>query len=143
MDVVMERPPGGGAEPLVPVEPWWNGFGGQVAGLRRAPDAHPDRLDLSEPPAADELACFAKVALGPLLAPRLKDAAVTSRGVDHRPALPHGERKRLLAIDILPRLAGLDRCDRMPVVRYRDDHGVDVFAVEQFPVVVVFSCFGT
>ena len=55
----------------------------------------------------------------------------------HGQALGQVERHRLLQVDILARLAGIDRLQRVPVWRRCDDDRVNVLLFEQFSVVVV------
>ena len=58
-------------------------------------------------------------------------------GLDHLAALVNGHGQGLLHVDVLARLAGLDRLDGVPVVGRGDDHGVDVLAVEHAAKVLV------
>ena len=44
----------------------------------------------------------------------------------------------LFAVDVFARLHGIDQDAHVPVVGRGDDHGVDIFAVEQRAVVSVF-----
>src|SRR5262249_3535345 len=44
-------------------------------------------------------------------------------------------RQRLLDVDVLARVAGVDHLQGVPVVGRRDDHGVDILALEQ-PAIV-------
>ena len=53
-----------------------------------------------------------------------------ARGGDHGAPFVNGLGQRLFDIDILPRLAGQDGRQRMPVIRRGDDDGVEVFAFE-------------
>ena len=53
------------------------------------------------------------------------------------PAFPHGERKGLLDVDVLARVAGHDGLDGMPVVGRGDDHRVDVLLVEDAAEILV------
>ena len=75
--------------------------------------------------------------VGPLLAAGLEDALVLARRVDAPLALGERERERLLAVDVLARLARLDRRDRVPVLRRGDADGVDVLARDQLAEVGV------
>jgi len=52
-------------------------------------------------------------------------------------ALGRVDRHRLLHVDVLLRLAGVDRLERVPVRRRGDNHAVDVVPPEHLAVVVV------
>ena len=71
------------------------------------------------------------------MASGLQDPLVLAHGVDHRAALPHGERERLFAINVLARRGGHAGHHAMPVVGHDDRHGVDVLARQQFAEIVV------
>src|SRR5262249_42301492 len=112
-------------------------LGGQVAGLARPADVHLDHLDLADAAAADILDGGAELAVGALLAAGLQDAVELAHRVDHGRGLVGGQRQRLLAVNVLLRLAGIDGEDGVPVVGGGDDDGVDVVALEEVAVVVV------
>ena len=57
--------------------------------------------------------------------------------VDHPAAFADEERQRLLDVHVLARRAGHHGHERVPVVGRRDDHGVNVFVVEQLAEVAV------
>ncbi len=65
-----------------------------------------------------------------LLRPHLDDAIVLARDVHHHAALADRQRQGLLDVDVLARLAGHHRRQRVPVVRRADDDRVDVGSVE-------------
>ena len=77
------------------------------------------------------------IGLRPLLAADLEDALVLARRLDHQPAFADREAHRLLGIDVLAGLAGVDADQRPPVVGRGRDDGVDVLAVEQLAIVLV------
>ena len=66
----------------------------------------------------------------------LANPAVPAHRLNHRPAFGDTERKRLLDIHVLARLAGLNRLQRVPVVGRGDDHRVHLFHREQPPVIL-------
>ena len=66
----------------------------------------------------------------------LHDLAVGARRVDHLAPFPDGVRRRLLDVDVLAGLQRPDRGERVPVIRNRDDDGVDVLVVEDAPQVL-------
>ena len=71
-----------------------------------------------------------------LLAAGLKDAPVLPHGLGHQAALADRERYRLLGIDILEGLAGVDANQRPPVFGRGGDDGVDILAVEHRAIVL-------
>jgi hypothetical protein len=64
------------------------------------------------------------------------DPLVAIDGLRHAAGLVDGMSHRLLAVDVLLSLAGVDRLPRVPVVGGGDHHCVDVFAVEQAAIVL-------
>ena len=52
------------------------------------------------------------------------------------------ERHRLLGIDVLAGLAGVDRVQRVPVVGRGGDDRVDVLAIQQLAIVLQCRTFG-
>ena len=127
------RPLRGRAEPEVVVE-------ARQGGAESGGDAEPELVGrpsrrralmiVPEHARADDLDDAAVVVARVDQVPHLGDAAVLGRGVGHRPPLADPVREGLLAVDVLARLAGEDRRDRVPVVGRGDDHRVDVLAVE-------------
>ena len=73
----------------------------------------------------------------PLLSPDLDDAAVSAGRGDHRPPFGDARGQRLFDVNVLPRLAGVDGRQRVPVVGCADDDGLDVLAVEDPPEVPI------
>src|ERR1700691_456307 len=80
---------------------------------------------------------MAKPGVGPLLAAGLKDTLVPADRVAHRAAFGDSQRERLLAVDVLAGARRLDHRNRVPVIGYGDQHGVDVFARQQLTEVFV------
>ena len=75
--------------------------------------------------------------LGPALRADLDRDVVRFRGGDHRLALLDGAAGRLFDVHVLAAFGGVDRLDRVPVVRRGDHDGVDVFALEDVAVIVI------
>jgi len=67
----------------------------------------------------------------------LDDPAVSPRRLDELPPLPDVVGKRLFDVDILPRLAGPDAPQRMPVIGRGEAYRVDLLVVENPPHVVI------
>ena len=124
---------GRGTEPEVVVEP-----GRRLAVGRRAEAGHdvavgphPDRDDLADVAALDQLARLLVVRPRPLLGADLDDPLVPPGDVDHPPPLADEQAQRLLDVHVLARRAGHHGHQGVPVVGRRDDHRVDVAVVEQ------------
>ncbi|MFO0927219.1 MAG: hypothetical protein U0736_09295 [Gemmataceae bacterium] len=92
---------------------------------------------LADPAGADHLGRLGGVGTGHPLNAALDDSFLAAGDLDHAPALDDGERQRLLAVDVLAGLAGVDRLQRVPVVRGDDHHRVEVGPLQQLAVVVV------
>jgi len=60
-----------------------------------------------------------------------------SHRVHEHPSLPDVERERLLGVDILARLAGLDAGEHPLELPRADDDGVDVLVIEQATMILV------
>ena len=75
--------------------------------------------------------------LGAPLRTDLDNASVPLSCRDHRPALFDGFRRRLFDIDVLARLAGHDRHQRVPMIRRGDEDSIDVPLLEHAPEVLV------
>src|SRR5215470_17839174 len=93
--------------------------------------------DLADHPVPDVLASSAGIWIGSPLRADLHDTVVAPRGVDHLPPFPNEPRRRLLRIDVLSRLARMDRHHSVPVVRCTDGDGIDVLSLKNAAVVVV------
>ena len=70
-----------------------------------------------------------------LLRPDLHHAAVPECNVNHPSPLPDEQRERLLDVDVLARGAGQHGHERVPVIRGRDNHRIDLPVIEQGPKV--------
>ena len=97
--------------------------------LRVVPGA--DEGDLAEEALADDLGRLLEVEVGALPEPHLDDPLVLPGGGEHRLALLDRHRDRLLDEDVLPRLAGHDHRQGVPVVRCGVDDDVDRLVVEE------------
>ena len=133
---------GGRAEPEVVLEALGDRLGllvvarlGVVGPARGQADA--DALQVADPAVADQLAGAAESLVGTLLAAGLEDDLGLVDRVAHRAALGDRQRQRLLAVDVLPGLAGRDDRDRVPVVRRADLDGVDVVPAQDLAVIDV------
>jgi len=70
-----------------------------------------------------------------VLAAYLQDAAGLPRGLDHARSLVELLDHRLLDVHVLARLHRVDRHRHVPVIRRRDDDGIDIRPRQHFPVV--------
>jgi hypothetical protein len=95
------------------------------------------RRDLPDPAAADEFHHLLADRRRPPLRADLRHALMMPRRVHHRPAFRDRQRQRLLDVNVLPRLAGVDHLKRVPMVGCVDDDRIDVLAIEQPAVVGV------
>ena len=129
------RIPRRGPEPAVVVQVGGDGLLGQVLrGGGESAELGADELDVAQPAVADDGRGTAKGGLGALLRAGLEHAAGATGDVHHRAALAHGERHRLLAVDVLAGLHGGDGDGGVPVVGGGDEDGIDVGAREEFLV---------
>ena len=130
---LIERARGRRPVPQIPVDTIGSLLVAEVARPGRAADADAYGANRADAAAAHILDGFAEMAaeLGSLLAAGLEDDVVVACRRHHRASLGNGQRQRLLAIDVLARPRRQHRRDVMPVVRRRDDDGVDVAAIEQ------------
>ena len=85
----------------------------------------------------NELAPDVVLHLRTLLAAALENTLILARGLDHQPALMDGQGHRLFGIDILARLARVNANQRPPVLGRGGDNRINVFAFQQFAVVLV------
>ena len=137
--VLIVAPFWSGSEPCLPVEVGRGIFIGGIADARGPfvlDMERPCGSDLAQSARADELGGFLANGNGASMDAHLADPAAAADRLDHRASLGDAERQRLLDIDIFAGLAGLDCLEGVPVVRHRDDHGVQVFQLEQLPVIV-------
>ena len=126
----------GRAEPEVPVQALGDRRFRDRAARRVAVDAALDGLDLADAAGADQLDRQAEHAaeIGSLLAAGLQDAAgVLDRLLD-RQRLGDGQRQRLLAVDVLAGLEGLDGDLGMPVVGRGDEQAIERLVVDEVAV---------
>ena len=131
---------GGLVEPGIPVEAGGDRLLRRERRRRRGGAAVVHRADLeelTEPPVADKLARQPIDLHRALLRPHLDDTLVPPGRLDQRPPLRHVERQRLLGVDILPRLTGMDAGKHALKLSRSHDHRIDVGAVEDPPVVDV------
>src|SRR4030095_5079810 len=107
----------------------------QADGLREsrsdvAETGDADVANLTDVAVADQLDALFVLLSRTLLRAALYDAFVMLRGVGHPAAFADEERHRLFDVNVLARAARQYRQQRMPVVGSRNDHGVNVLAVE-------------
>ncbi len=91
--------------------------------------------DLAQTARLDHLPRFGDRRRAHHLAADLEHAPRLADDVDNLLALVDRVRERLLDVSVLPGLQRLDRHRLVPVIRRRDDDGVDVFAVQNLAVV--------
>ena len=92
-------------------------------------------MDVADAPFLDVAHRALEVRARALLGAHLHDAIVAAGGVDHQPAVADVVRDRLLDVDVLAGVAGVDAHDRVPVLGRGDHDRVDVAVLEQ-PAVV-------
>ena len=97
-----------------------------------------DPLELAQASFASHRAGGIPFRLRPALRAGLKYPVVFAHCLHHEPPFADRERHGLLTIDVLPRLGGLDRDDPVPVFRRADDNRIDVLAIEDPAVVLVW-----
>ena len=88
--------------------------------------------DFAEVAGADPFNRFFDRLAGAALRARLHDPFVFARRLNHFAPFPDVVTDRLLHVNVLARLHGQNRGERMPVVRCRDADGVEVLQFEQF-----------
>ena len=99
---------------------------------------HSMRLDLADAAGADQFDGQAEHAavLGALLAAGLQDLAGVLDRLHHGQRLGDGQRQRLLAVDVLAGLHGLDGDLGVPVVGRGDQDAVEGLVVDQVAVIL-------
>src|SRR5262245_10680184 len=131
-----------GAEPRLPVEIGWRRF------VRRGADAFGPFVlnvegahggDLPDAAAANELDGLAAVIRRTPLEADLHYALMPLSRLDHPAAFGDHERKRLLDINVLARLTGVNHLQRVPVVGCGDGHRLHVFDFHELPIVLELS----
>ena len=95
------------------------------------------QVNLADQPLLELLNALDDFRAGAVLRAVLNDAAVTARGADGLLAFESIVRERLFDIDVLARLAGPYRAQRVPVIRRGLEHHVDRLVFEQLADVVV------
>ena len=115
-------------------EPGWHWRAQRIAAAVEPPGAH--QADLAELAGAEVfVACLDVVGARPLLRAHLADTLVHARRADDLGAFFHAEGERLLHVDVLAGVEGVDRDRRVPVVRRRDDHRVQPGHLQQLAMV--------
>ena len=112
-------------------------MGGEVARNGRATYADPYFFQFADRSAADHFHGtpeFAAV-FGSLLAAGLKNDLVFLDCIGHGSAFAYGQGNRFLTINVFLGPGRQDRGFSMPVVRRRDEHGVDLFVGQKLSVV--------
>ena len=108
-----------------------------AAGTSR--DGHVDALDRAEVAVDRQLCRHAMTRIAaPLVANLERDAGLLSRA-HHRLPFGYAQSERLLAVDMLAALHGLDGNERVPVVGRDDRHGVDRWVVYHAPPVFLHA----
>ena len=104
---------------------------GILADARARLEAQPaSHVDLADAAVVHELDRGAHRGAAPVHRADLDNLAEARRGFDLFPSFPDRVRRGLLDVDVLARLERPDRRERVPVVRRRDDHAVDVLVLE-------------
>src|SRR5262245_7571227 len=136
---VVKTPFRGWTKPEVPVNPVRQRLRRQVARLGRPADADADRLQFANPAVADQFDRQTEtiVELASLLTARLENDVILRNCFDDPPTFSNVVSERFFAVDVLFRLSREDARNGMPVVRGRDDDGVDVLAFDDLPKVAV------
>jgi hypothetical protein len=121
---------GCGAEPGIPIE-----ARGRLAVGRIADAFRPFVLDMesaghrhfSNAAVADEFRQFLTNRYGTPMNPNLADPVVFTNRSNHFAALCHAQRERFLDVNVFAGFAGVNRLQRVPMVRRANDGRVDVF----------------
>ncbi len=135
---LVERPFGGRPQPNVPGDLFRDRLGGKTGigfGTKKV-DAL-NHSNLTDAAIADQLTGKTIHLHRSLLGAGLDDAVVSPSGLDQCPAFGNVHRHRLLAVDVLAGLACQHAGLYVVDVHGTDDHGVEVFSVQQLAVVLV------
>ena len=89
--------------------------------------------DVADNSFAQQLYGFDHRAGAAALSAMLDMRLVARRRLDQQPALANVVRDRFFDIDMLARIAGQDRCRRVPMIRSRHDHRIDRLVIEHPP----------
>ena len=140
-DVDVIGPRLGLAAPDVPVEPFEDGLSGQATVPRAGIIGGDHRMHFADHARADQLTAGPVFVHRPALAAGLKGAAVLAGGGHHGPSLADSQGERLLGIDVLAGLAGVDARQGVPVVGRGDNHGVHLPRFQHLAVFVIAPAF--
>jgi len=99
--------------------------------------SHLDPLDFADQPVANDFRRLEKIRLRPLPRARLPDAPVLLNSPHNRLLLGNGARQRFLAVNVLAAPRRFHRNERVPVIRQRQHHRVNVRPRQQLPVIVI------
>ena len=124
--------PGGGAEPAVPVQMGRHLLDRGVLAEGAAGQTDLYCMHFTDTTVVDELGRVVEIVDRALPASGLPDPAVALDRVAHRPAFPQVMREGLFAVDVEARPGGVDRDDRMPVIRRGDRNGIEPGMADQF-----------
>ncbi len=141
MEAAVVGPVWGGAEPHVPIHPFWSRLGGKRAFRRGAADRHMGGNHLSKHTVTDELDGSYELASirRALLHSSLENTARAADFADDIPRLTDGQRQRLFAVDVLSRVGCHDAHRGMPVVGRADDNGIKVRTCKHVPEITVLG----
>src|SRR5574344_517770 len=124
-------------EPRVVIKARGDGLRRAVAAGLVAADADFDTGDLAETPVADELDDLAELRTGTLPRADLDDKSLHRRDVGDNATFLNRLGERLLQVNVLAREEAVRRNDRMLVVGYADEDGVNGRIEEQLLVILV------
>ena len=93
--------------------------------------------DFSELSVLDDLGGFLKMLPRPLLRAELDDTLRRLVGAERLDGPLDGVGQRLLDVDVLAGSHGVDQHLAVPMIRRRDEDGVDIVAIEDTPVILV------
>ena len=132
--VLVERTQRRRPEPQIVVDAGGHGAVGDDADRIPLPVDHGlAAVDRAEPAIAQELHRLAEHGAAPPLRADLDDPVVAPGRLDHPPAFDDVVADGLFDVDVLARLAGQDRHERVPVIGRGDGDRVDVAIVEHPP----------
>ncbi len=135
--LVAVRRHGRRAEPQLVVQLLGDRFGGLLGVSPASRHAHQDRLQLADLSVAHQLARPPELAVGPLLGPELEHDGAFLDGLAQGLRSADAPADGLFAVHVLAPPDRFQGDERVPVVRRRDLHGVDVLALHEFPKVLV------
>jgi len=96
-------------------------------------------VNIADLPGLDDLVGFLKLRMLRCCVATLYDAAMIVLRGDHRGAFAQIVRQRLLNIHVLAAAHAATRQRHVPVIGRTDDHGVDVLAIEQGPIIFLWQ----